>query len=94
MLGRYFNVCNAIDNQNIMRQFYPALDKYWVIQSGYFILTTTVALGMGITEGKILSCHDILEEIEDNKLHQESTTTGRFMTASIIPFYIILVAQL
>ena len=42
-LGRYFNACNAIDNQNRMRQSDLSLEKYWVTQSGYFILATTVA---------------------------------------------------
>ena len=30
------------------------LDKYVVTHSGYFRLATTVALGMGITDGKLL----------------------------------------
>ena len=34
-----------------------APEKYWVTQSGYFRLETTVALGMGITDGKFLLCH-------------------------------------
>ena len=35
------------------------LDKYRVTQSGYFRLATTVALGMGITDGKLLYCHGV-----------------------------------
>ena len=54
LLGRYFNACNAIDNHNRMRQYDVSLEKYWVTQSGYFRLATTVALGMGITDGKRL----------------------------------------
>ena len=60
-LGRYFNVCNEIDNHNIIRKSDPAPGKYWVTQSGYFRLATTVALGMGITYGKLLFCHGISE---------------------------------
>ena len=38
-----------------------ALEKYWVTQSSYFRLATTVALGMGITDGKLLYCHSDVE---------------------------------
>ena len=54
LLGRYSNACNAIDNHNSMRQSGIALDKYWVTQSGYLRLAATLALGMGITDGKLL----------------------------------------
>ena len=67
-LGRYFNACNAIDNQNIIRQYYLAVDKYWVTQSGYFRLATTVALGVGITYGKILYCNGVAEGNVDRKI--------------------------
>ena len=33
------------------------LERYWVTQSGYFRLATTVELGMVITDGKLLFCH-------------------------------------
>ena len=44
-----------------------SLEKYRVTQSGYFRLTATVALGMGITDGKLLYCHDVEEGNEDKK---------------------------
>ena len=37
-------------------------------QSGYLILTTVVALGMGIIDGKILLYNGISEQIKDNKI--------------------------
>ena len=52
--GKYFNACNAIYNHNRIRQSDISLEKYWVTQSGYFRLATTVALSMGITDGKLL----------------------------------------
>ena len=61
LLGRYFNACNAIYNHNRWWQSDLSLDKYWVTQSGYFRLATTVTLGMGITDGKILYCHGVAE---------------------------------
>ena len=61
LIGRYFNDCNLIRNQNRMRQSDIDLDKYWVTQSGYFRLSTTVALGMGITDGKLLFYHGFSE---------------------------------
>ena len=42
-----------------------ALEKYWVNQSYYFRLVTTVTLGVRIKYGKILFCHDISEVSED-----------------------------
>ena len=44
-----------------------SLEKYWVTQSGYFILATTVALGMGITDEKLLYCHGVSEVNVDKK---------------------------
>ena len=68
MQGRYFNDCNAIDNQNRIRQSDTALEKYWVTQSGYFRTTTTVELDVGITDGKLLYCHGVAEVNEDKKI--------------------------
>ena len=67
-IGRHFNACNTIYNQNSMRQSGLALEKYWVIQSGYFRLATTVALSMGITYGEILYCHGVSEGNMDRKV--------------------------
>ena len=51
-----------------MRQSDIALEKYWVTHSGYFRLATTVALGMVITDGKLLYCHGVAEGNEENKI--------------------------
>ena len=61
-LFRYLNACNSIDSHNIMWKYDLALDKYWVTQGGYFRLVTTVALGVGITYGKLIFCHGISQE--------------------------------
>ena len=45
-----------------MRKYEPALEKYWVTQSGCFTLATTVALGIGVTDKKLPFCHGIQEE--------------------------------
>ena len=68
MLGRYFNACNAIDNHNMMRNYDLVLDKYWVTQSGYFRLATTVALGMVITNQKLLLYHGISKDSENKTI--------------------------
>ena len=68
LLGGYFNACNAIDNHNMMQQSDLVLEKYWVTQSGYFRLATTVALGMGIIDGKILYCHVVSGGNLDRKI--------------------------
>ena len=44
-----------------------ALEKYWVTQSGYFRIATTAALGVGITDGKLLYCHGVAEGNQDKK---------------------------
>ena len=51
-----------------MRQSDLSLDKYWVTQSGYFRLETTVALGMVITDGNLLYWHGVSEENIDRKV--------------------------
>ena len=51
-----------------MRKYDIDLDKYWVTQSGYFRLATTVSLGMGITDGKLLFYRVISEQRRDNKI--------------------------
>ena len=61
-LGNTYNAINTIENHNRMRQCDLDLDKYWVTQSGYFRLATTVELGMVITDEKLLFCHGISEE--------------------------------
>ena len=62
LLGRYFNACNTICNNNSMHQYDIALEKYLVTQSGYFRLATTVALGMSVTYGRLLYCHGVSKE--------------------------------
>ena len=44
-----------------MHQYELSLEKYWVTQSGYFRLSTTLALGTSIKYGKLLFCHGVLE---------------------------------
>ena len=67
LLGRYFNACNAIGNHNRMWKSDIALEKYWVTQSGYFRLATTVAFGISNTYGKLLYCHGVAEGNFDKK---------------------------
>ena len=43
----------------MMQQSDIELETYWGTHRGYFRLATTVALGMGITDEKLLFCHDI-----------------------------------
>ena len=94
LLGSYFNVCNAIYNQNRMLQSKLVLDKYLEKQSGYFRLTTTVDWVWVLHTGSSYSAMVFQREIWTRKIQRESTTTGRFMNASIIPFQLILVAPL
>ena len=54
------------------------LDKYWVTHSGYFRLATIVALGMGITYGKLLLCHGISEESGDKNISMKEYNKRTF----------------
>ena len=51
-----------------MQQSDPSLEKYWVTQSGRFRLSTTVALGIDITDGKLQFFHGISEGSVDKKI--------------------------
>ena len=68
MIGGYLSVCNVIENPNIMGQYGLVLFKYWVTQSGYFRLATTVVLGVGIIYKKLLFCHEISEQNMDKTI--------------------------
>ena len=68
LIVRYYHTCNVIDNHNRMQKSDLALDKYWVAQSGYFRLATIVALGMCITDWKLLLYHVISEVNVDKKI--------------------------
>ena len=63
----YFNSCNEIYNHNRMHKSDLVLDKYWLTQSGYFILLITVTLGMGITYGELLFFHVVSDQARDKK---------------------------
>ena len=65
VIGKYCNVCNAIYNQNKMRKYDLALNKYWVTQYGYSRLATKVTLGAETTDRNILLYHGITEQICD-----------------------------
>ena len=77
-----------------MRKSGIALDKYWVTHRGYFRPATAVALGMVITYGRLLLCHGISYGCVDKKIQQDSTTAVRFMTGSMIPYQMIVVANI
>ena len=68
MIRSYFSAFIAIDNHNMIHKSYLVLDKYQVTQSEYFRIATMVALCMGITDGKLLFCHGISEQIKDKKI--------------------------
>ena len=67
MLDRYVNSCKVIYNHNRMWKSYLYPEKDLVMQSGYFILVTTVLLVMGIAYAKLLSYHGISEQSMDKK---------------------------
>ena len=68
ILGSYFNKCNVTDNKNKVRKYDPALEEYWVTQSGYFIFTTIMVLSMGITNLMRLLYNGISEQKRENKI--------------------------
>ena len=94
LLGRYFNACNSIDNHNRIRQSDLSLDKYWVTQSGYFRIANTVALGMGIKDGKLLYCHGVAEGNKDKKILTLEYNNRTVYDCFNNPLQIIVLAQL
>ena len=56
VLQMYFNPCNYIYQNNKIRKYDPVLENYWVTQRGYFGICTSVELGVGIKDTKLLSC--------------------------------------
>ena len=58
------------------------IEKYGVTQSVYFRLATTVALGMGITDGKLLYCHGVAEGNKDKKI-----STSEYNNRSVYDFF-------
>ena len=54
-----------------------ALYKYWVTQIVYFRLATTVTLGMGITDGKLLIFHGIPYGSVDKKISMREYSNRR-----------------
>ena len=67
MVGIYFNAFDAIENHNSTYRYELVIEIYWVTHSGYFILATTVAFSVGVTDTKILFCRGISEKIRDKK---------------------------
>ena len=51
-----------------MRKSDLVVEKYWVTQSGYFRLATTLELFLEVANGIILLCHGILYGSEDKKI--------------------------
>ena len=52
----------------MMIQYDLKLRKYWVRQSDYFSLGTTVALDLCVIDGKLLFYHVISEQIKEKKI--------------------------
>ena len=49
VIYKFFGYVNEFDSHNKSRQYYLALEKFWVTQYGWLRLCTTVAMGMTIT---------------------------------------------
>ena len=68
IIVRSYNAYNSIDQHSKMHKYGLTLDKYWMTQSGYFRIGTTVALGVGITNAKLLFCCGVSEENRDKEM--------------------------
>jgi hypothetical protein len=49
VISKYFNRSNVIDTHNQARQYELALEKRWIVESGYFRIATTI-LGMTVID--------------------------------------------
>ena len=70
------------------------IEKYWVAQSEHFRLTTTVALGMGIIDAKLLFCDGISEKIGTRNLLWDITMAGQCVTSSATPLNLIMISHI
>ena len=68
ILRWYLTSCNVICKHNDVQKFYLSIEKYWVIQNIYFIIETTVTLGMGETDAKPIFFHSILDKNRYNEI--------------------------
>ena len=68
VIGSYLSAFNVIYNHNSIIQSGLSLEKHWVIQSGYFRLSTTMALGIVIKDGNLLFWHGISEKNMDKTI--------------------------
>ena len=69
-----------------MRQSDISLERYWVTQSGYFRLVSTMELGMGIADGKLLYCHGVAEGNMDKKISTLEYNNRNFYDCLNNPF--------
>ena len=69
-----------------MHQSELVLEKYCLIQSGYFRLATIVALGMGITYGKLIYCRGVAEVNVDKKISTLDYNNRKFYDCFNNPF--------
>ena len=90
----YLNAFNAIDNHNRMRKSDLLLEKYWLTQSGYLDLQLQWYWVWVLQMGSSYTAMVFHREMWTGKFQPWSKTTGRFITASIMPLYMDLVAQL
>ena len=83
-----------IEKYKNIHKYDLALEKYWVTQSGYFRLTTTVVLGMGITYKNIIFFMVFKRKTGKRKSIWEITIKVKCMTSLKIRFNLILVYHL
>ena len=58
-MSNFFSAVNEVDSHNKSRQYYLALEKWWVTQCGWLRLCTTVAMGTNITNCWKLFCYGV-----------------------------------
>ena len=89
----YFNAYNTIDNLNRMHQSGLALYKYWVTQSEYFRVATSVELVMRITDEKSFYVM-VIKRTAGERNQLDIKSTGPFITALRTPFQLIVEVQI
>ena len=92
--GRHFSTCNVINNRTRIINSGVALEKFGATQSVYFRPKTQWHWVWGLHMGISYSLMEFQRKPRTIPFQCENTTIEKFMTDSITPFQLIVVAQI
>ena len=85
-----FGSVNEIESHNKSRQYYLALEKFWVNQCGWLLLCTAVNMGISITSFWKTFLYGVKRDTMKNKLVSENSWKNLLLIDLKILFQLIL----